>query len=73
MSKPQDQAATTSGATTRAPAGDKDYAAWIDREGCEHLITRDMVDSMIEELVAGPDYSLQGRRLQGRGGFPSRA
>ncbi|HEX5057307.1 MAG TPA: hypothetical protein VFX02_12525 [Gammaproteobacteria bacterium] len=38
-----------------------DYAAWVDSDGREHLITRDMVDSMIAELVSGPDNSLQGR------------
>jgi hypothetical protein len=41
-----------------------DYAAWVDGDGREHLITRDMVDSMIAELLSGPDNSLQGR-----GGF----
>lgn len=59
MNKSQDPA-TVSGATERAYHG-TDYAAWVDGEGREHLITRDMVDSMIEELAAGPDYSLQGR------------
>lgn len=38
-----------------------DYAAWVDSDGCEHLITRDMVDTLIAELVSGLDYSLQGR------------
>jgi hypothetical protein len=47
-----------------------DYAAWVDSDGREHLITRDMVDSLIAELVSGPDNSLQGRggfSTQGRG------
>lgn len=38
-----------------------DYAAWVDNEGREHLITPDMVDEVIEEMISGPDYSLQGR------------
>jgi hypothetical protein len=38
-----------------------DYAAWVDSDGREHLITRDMVDTLIAELVSGPDNSLQGR------------
>jgi hypothetical protein len=39
----------------------------IDKEGREHLITRDMIDSMIDELVSGPDYSLQGPDRPARG------
>jgi hypothetical protein len=42
------------------PGQQLDYAAWVDSEGQEHLITRDMVDEMIEAMVSGSDYSLQG-------------
>lgn len=42
------------------PARQLDYAAWVDSEGQEHLITRDMIDEVIEELVSSQDYSLQG-------------
>lgn len=59
MNKSQDPATVpgTAGRVYHAT----DYAAWVDGEGREHLITRDMVDSVIEQLAAGPDFSLQGR------------
>jgi hypothetical protein len=40
-----------------------EYAAWLDHDGCEHLITRDMVDTMIEDLISNQDYSLQGPNI----------
>jgi hypothetical protein len=46
--------------TTQGAARSTDYAAWLDQEGREHLITRDMVDTMIADLVSDRDYSLQG-------------
>jgi hypothetical protein len=63
MSKYQNPVATTASKSNHG----KDYAALIDREGREHLITRDMVDTMIDELVSGPDYSLQGSDRHARG------
>jgi hypothetical protein len=44
-------------------AGSTDYAAWLDHEGREHRITRDMVDTMIAELISSQDNSLQGRTV----------
>jgi hypothetical protein len=62
MSKYQDPVTTA-----RKSNHGTDYAALIDKEGREHLITRDMIDSMIDELVSGPDYSLQGPDRPARG------
>jgi hypothetical protein len=63
VSTPDTDAAETPKSSRRL-----DYAAWVDNEGREHLITRDMVDSMIAELVSGSDNSLQGRSDLNPGG-----
>ncbi len=51
---------TSSEQTAQGAARSTDYAAWLDHDGCEHRITRDMVDAMIAELISSQDYSLQG-------------
>ena len=48
-------------AKTPKPVKHLDYAAWVDSDGREHLITRDMVDTLIAQLITGRDNSLQGR------------
>lgn len=62
MNKSEHPASTSRDASSK-PAQQIDYAAWVDSEGQEHPITHDMVDATIEELVSGPDYSLQGRTV----------
>src|SRR5688572_2829800 len=62
MKKPEAPVAS-SAQTAQGTARSTDYAALLDHEGREHLITRDMVDTMIEELVSNQDYSLQGRSI----------
>ena len=59
MKKPEAPVASAS-QTAQGVTRSTDYAAWLDHDGREHLITRDMVDAMITELVSGQDYSLQG-------------
>jgi hypothetical protein len=49
--------------TTQGVARSTDYAAWLDHDGHEHRITRDMVDTMIAEMISSRDYSLQGRNI----------
>jgi hypothetical protein len=62
MKKPEASVANST-QTAQEAARSTDYAAWLDHEGREHLITRDMVDNMIEELISSQDYSLQGSSI----------
>jgi hypothetical protein len=62
MKKPEAPVAS-SAQTAQGAMRSTDYVALLDHEGREHLITRDMVDTVIAELVSGQDYSLQGRNI----------
>ena len=59
MKKPEASIAS-SAQTGQEATRSTDYAAWLDHDGGEHLITRDMVDTMIAKLISDQDYSLQG-------------
>ncbi len=62
MNKPEDQFVTQKSASAKS-AQRLDYAAWVDSDGHEHTITRDMIDEIIADMVAGPDCSLQGHAM----------